>query len=327
MTLRLRSVLLLAGLAASLAFTFFALRDVDFDTFLEALAGGNPAWLAAAFVVFVAAYAVRVLRWLVLFEPGVRPPFGSVVRALLVGEFLTSLLPALRLGEVARIIVLHRAARTPRSDALGTVVAERTHDAAALLLLLFVAVPFAPDVTWLRGAVVLLAILAAGALATLVVLSWFGSRPIGFLLRPVARLPGFSRARTDLAAAGILRGLGGLRNARVAAAAFALSVLSWLGIAFSYLLALRVVDVELGWHAGILVAVATSFSLLLPSLPASVGIFEAAVLVALAPYDVNDARALSGAVVIHVMGFVPFLVAGPLALRGHPVRVRSRLSD
>ncbi|MBA2360713.1 MAG: flippase-like domain-containing protein [Actinobacteria bacterium] len=73
--------------------------------------------------------------------------------------------------------------------------------------------------------------------------------------------------------------------------------------------------VELGLEAGILVAVATTFSLLLPALPASIGIFEAAALVALAPYGVDDARALSGAVVIHVLSFVPFLIAGPLALR------------
>jgi hypothetical protein len=35
--------------------------------------------------------------------------------------------------------------------------------------------------------------------------------------------------------------------------------------------------------------------------------------------DVDQARALSGAVVIHVLSFAPFLVAGPLALRGHRV--------
>jgi uncharacterized membrane protein YbhN (UPF0104 family) len=99
-------------------------------------------------------------------------------------------------------------------------------------------------------------------------------------------------------------------------------VLSWLGIALSFSLALRGVGLELGLDAGILVAVATTFSLLLPALPASVGIFEAAALVALEPYGVDEAQALSGAVVIHVLSFVPFLLAGPLALRRHAVIVR-----
>lgn len=327
MARRLRPILLLAGLGASAVLTYLALRDVDFDGFVDALGGGDPMWLGASFLVFVGAYALRIVRWRLLFEPSRRPPLRSLVRPVLAGEFFTSLLPALRLGELARVVLLHRATRIPRADALGTVVAERVHDVAALLVLLFLAVPFVPPVTWLRGAAVMLALVASVILLAVVSLNRFGSRPIGFLLRPLALVPGFSRARTELAAAGVLRGLGGLQTPRVALTAFGLSVLSWCGIALSFVLALRVVGIEVGLAAGILVAVATSFSLLLPSLPASVGIFEAAVLVALAPYDVNDARALSGAVVIHVMSFVPFLVAGPLALRGHAVRVRSRLSD
>jgi uncharacterized membrane protein YbhN (UPF0104 family) len=325
---RLRVILLLAGLVVSVALTYLALRDIDFGAFLDALAEGDPLWFAASFAVLVDAYAVRVVRWSVLFDPGVRPPFRALLRALLVGDFLTSLLPVLRLGELARVLLLHREAQTPRSVGLGTVVTERVQDSIALLLLLFAAVPFAPAVTWLRGATLLLALIVTGLLVTLVALRLYGSRPLGFLLLPLARLPGFSRARTELAAAGIVRGLAGLRNTRVALASFTLTVLFWLGFSFSCVLALRGVGLELGLDAGILVAVATTFSLLLPSLPASVGIFEAAALVALEPYGVNDAQALSGAVVIHVLTFVPFLVLGPLALRGHAAVVgREELRD
>jgi uncharacterized protein (TIRG00374 family) len=319
---RLRTLLLLLGFAASLVLTYLALRDIDFQAFLDALAEGDPAWFAASFAVLLAAYALRVARWWVLFEVGERPRVRALVRALLVGDFLTSLLPVLRLGELARVVVLHREARTPRSVGLGTVVTERVQDSIALLLLLFVAVPFAPAVAWLRGATLFFAVLLAGLLVALVVFWRFGSRPLSFLLRPLATLPGFSRARTELAAEGILRGLSGLRNVRVALAAFALTVLSWLTVAFAYVLALRGVGLDLDLDAGILVAVATTFSLLLPALPASVGIFEAAALVALEPYDIDEAQALSGAVVIHVLTFVPFLIAGPLALRRHAVVVR-----
>ena len=312
--------MLVLGVAASVVLTYLAVRDVDFGAFLDALRSGDPAWFVASFGVFVAAYALRALRWWLLFEPHNRPAPGALVRALLAGEFFTSLLPVLRLGEVARVVILHRLGGTPRSEALGTVVAERIYDVAALLLLLFVAVPFAPEVTWLRGTTVLLAVVALGFVITVVSLNRFGSRPIGFLLRPLARLPGFSRARTDFAAAGILRGLVGLRAARIAFLVFGLCVASWCGIALSYLLAMRVVGLELPLDAAILVAVATTFSLLLPALPASVGIFEAATIVALEPYGVDSTDALSAGVVIHVLTFVPFLVAGPLALGGRRVR-------
>jgi uncharacterized membrane protein YbhN (UPF0104 family) len=119
--------------------------------------------------------------------------------------------------------------------------------------------------------------------------------------QPSAELPAeaadaaarFSPARTEFAAEGIVGGLSGLRNGRVAFLEFGLTVLSWLTVAFAYTLALRGAGLELGLDAGILVAVATTFSLLLPALPASVGILEAAPLVALDPYASTRAGALS----------------------------------
>jgi uncharacterized protein (TIRG00374 family) len=319
---RLRPVALLVGVAVSIVLTYLAFRDVDFDAFVDALRAGDPAWYVASFVVLAAAYAVRVLRWWVLFAPDARPTLGALLRALLVGDFLTSLMPVLRLGEVARVAILHREAGTSRAVAFGTVVTERLQDVLTLLVLLVVAVPFVPPVSWLRSATLLLAVLVVAVVAMLVVLSRFGSRPLQFALRPLGRLPGFSETRTELAAEGVVRGLAGLRNIRLAFASFALTALYWLGFALSYALALRGVGIELDLDAGILVVVATTFSLLLPSLPASVGIFEAATLVALEPYGVDRAQALSAAVVIHVLSFVPFFLAGPLALRGHAVAVR-----
>ena len=317
---RLRLVVLAGGLAVSLGLTYLALRDIDFSRFWRALTNGDAEWLAPALFVFALAYAVRVLRWSILFAPETRPRVRPLVRALLAGEFFTSLLPVARLGDVARIAVLYRAAGTSRAETAGTIIAERTYDAAALLLLLLVAIPFAPPVTWLRAAALALAAVGLGLVVALVVLNVFGSRPIGFVLRPLGRLSGFSRARTDLMAARILRGLRGLRRPRVASAAFALSAVSWLSVAFSYTLAMRVVDLHVGLEAGIAVALATTFSLLIPGLPASVGLFEAATIVALKPFGVGAARALSAGVVIHVFTFVPFLVLGPVALHGVVLR-------
>lgn len=313
---RLRLVVLAGGLVVSLWLTYLALRDVDFWRFWHALTSGEPAWLAPAFGVFALAYAVRLLRWWLLFAPESRPGVRPLVRALLAGEFFTSLLPVARLGDVARIVVLYRAAGTSRAETAGTIVAERTYDVAALLLLLFVAVPFAPPVTWLRAAALALATVGLALAVAVVLLNVFGSRPLELVLWPFARLSGFSRDRSDLAAARILRGLRGLLRPRVAAAAFGLSAASWLCVAASYTLAMRVVDLELGLDAGIVVAVGTTFSLLVPGLPASVGLFEAATIVALKPFGVGAARALSAGVVIHVLTFAPFLVLGPLALRG-----------
>jgi hypothetical protein len=74
--------------------------------------------------------------------------------------------------------------------------------------------------------------------------------------------------------------------------------------------------------AGVLVAIAVNLGMILPSSPAAVGVFEAAVLVALDAYGVPKEQALSCALVAHALNVVPFLVAGPLVLHAHAVSLR-----
>jgi uncharacterized membrane protein YbhN (UPF0104 family) len=52
-------------------------------------------------------------------------------------------------------------------------------------------------------------------------------------------------------------------------------------------------------------------------------VFEQATLVALGAYGVSDSRALSYALVLHVVNFVPFVAVGLVVLHRWEVRGRS----
>jgi uncharacterized protein (TIRG00374 family) len=323
---RLRPLVLVVGLGASLFFTYLAVRDVDFEVFADALRESNYWWILPSLTALAASVAIRVVRWRYLFPAGTRPPATPAVRSLLLGEFFNALLP-MRAGELVRVIAVHREARTSRSEALGTVVVERLLDVLVLLTLLLVVLPFVPEVSWLGAAV---GILAAAVLVTIVgVLAlWrYQSRPLRVLLRPLRWLPGFSEARTIAAAESLLRGLEGLRSARSGILAVALTAVTWLTVGLSFWLAMRALDLGLGYDAALLVVVATTFALVLPSLPASLGVFEAATVYTLEAFGIDDSRALSAAVVLHVLSFLPFIVAGLVALSSHPAgRMRPRIA-
>ena len=62
--------------------------------------------------------------------------------------------------------------------------------------------------------------------------------------------------------------------------------------------------------------------MILPSPPAAVGVFEAAALIALAAYGIPHYSALSYAVVLHLVNFVPYIVVGVLRLATTPVTQR-----
>jgi uncharacterized protein (TIRG00374 family) len=318
---RAHSLLLSAGLLISAGFTYFAIRGVDFGLVREALAGSNYWWLAPALGALALGVAVRALRWQLLFRRETRPPYLAVANALLVGLFFNSILPA-RAGEAARVVVLNQQQGTSRVEAVATVVLERALDILCLLLLLFAIAPVLPSVSWLQSAVAV----AVGLAASLVVVAWvlarWGDRPLRVALRPLVRLRLVGGGRAERAAANFARGLAGLREWRLLAAGLVLTTLSWVLLGLSMWCVLIAFDLGLSPVAGLFVAIAVNIGMILPSSPAAVGVFEASVLVALSAYGVSKEQALSYALVVHVLNFVPFIIVGALVLQAHAIALR-----
>jgi uncharacterized protein (TIRG00374 family) len=320
-----RPLLAAAGLIITASAIYLALRGVNADDARRALADSDLIWLLPASAALVAAVSLRALRWWSLFDSAHRPPLSAVTRALLIGLFFNNILPV-RAGELARVIALHRHAGTPRAEGLSTVVVERLFDVLALLLLLFAAYPLLPEIPWLRAA----ALFAAGVVAAVAVLVFvivrYDERALHWVLSPLRRLPITGVAeRLEIAARNATRGLVAIRNARIALEAMALTLASWLALAFSCWILFKAFSLHLPLVAGLLVAVTINLSLILPSAPAAIGVFEYATVVALRAFDIPRAEALSYGLVLHLLNLVPFLVTGVALLGPGVLRRRGRL--
>ena len=312
------------GTAVTLVAAYFALRNVDFHEVWDTLASSEYWWLVPALAVLAGAIFVRVIRWRYLFVKERRPALWPLSEALLIGHFFNTVLPA-RAGDLARVGAINIRAGTSKAEALATVVVERAFDVLALLLLLFVSLPWLPEVTWVRTAAIAAIVFGGAFLAGVAVLTIWGERPLHIMLKPVGWLPFVPTDRLEHAAVNMSRGLVGLRRAHLGGASFVLTVVSWLLFALSFWLVMLCFDFGLAPGAGLLVVIATGFSLALPAAPAGLGVFEAATVVALAAYDVPKSEALSYALVLHAVNIVPFLIAGALLLNVHGVRHGRRL--
>jgi glycosyltransferase 2 family protein len=317
---------LVVGTVATCAFGYLAVRDVDLGRFKDGLAESEYVWLLPALGALVVAVWLRALRWGLLFTPATRPPLMALTRALLIGYFFNQLLPG-RPGEAIRVLALHRETGTSRAEAAGTAVAERIFDVLSLLVLLFTATPFLPDVTWVRRAAIFALVFAAVLGAGIAIIPRYGERSIEFLIRPFARLPGISRPRTEAAARNIVQGLAALHRPRLLIPALIVTFLSWLVVALSFWCGLLAFQFGARFGAALLVAIATSLILVVPSAPAAVGAFEAAVVVALNPYSVDHSTALAAAVVLHALNLFPFLALGVWALTRHGALTRRRMKS
>jgi uncharacterized protein (TIRG00374 family) len=314
----LRSIAVAAGLVSTIVFAYLAVRHVDLGAAWRAFRTSNAWWFLPSLAMLALTVFLRAIRWRYLFDPRSRPSVRSVVSAYLVGQFFNNIMP-LRAGEAARVFAVSRRSGTSRAEAAATIVIERVLDVLCLLVLLFVLVPWLPAVSWLRAAAIAAIIIAAGLGALVIALSVFGDRPLHLLLLPLRLVPGFPQERLADAAANLARGLGSVRGLRSGVIAVCLTLLSWVALGTSFWLLALAFDLPHTPLLGMLVVVATNIAQILPSAPAAVGVFEAATLIALASYDVPQATALSYAIVLHVLNFLPYLIAGPIALRVSPV--------
>jgi uncharacterized protein (TIRG00374 family) len=296
-------------------FSYLAVRNVRFGEVWDALRASNYWWLIPALVMLAATIVAKAFRWRYLFARETRPDFGPVVYALLVGLFVNNVLPA-RAGEAARVVALNRRSGTSLAEAGATVLLERVYDVLCLLLLLFVALPWLPDVTWLHAAVVLAVSVATGLVLGMIVLAVWGLKPVHFVLRPLRRLPSLSPERVEELGANFGQGLAAVRQPKLVLAALAWTTVSWLTLAVSMWFIMRGFHLGLSVVAALLVVIAVNLAQIVPAAPAAVGTFEAATLVALKAYDVSDSQALSYALVAHAVNFLPYIVVGLLLLRG-----------
>jgi uncharacterized membrane protein YbhN (UPF0104 family) len=302
------------GVVVSAVFAYFAMRNARLDEVWSSLAASDYEWTVPALAVMTLAFFIRALRWQVLFAPSRRPPFHLVASALFVGYFFNNILPA-RTGDAASILALNRRARTPIAEATGTLVVERVFDLLSLLLLLFVSLPWLPDLSWVHTAAILAGSLIAAVALIVMALAVFGERPFVFAGRHLARVRFLADLGIGEAPTSLFRGLHGLRRLWAGLVCFALTVLSWLVLAVGFWLVTIAFDLGLPYAAGLLVVIAVGLGMVLPSSPAALGVFEGATVLALAAYGIPNSEAVSYALILHALNALPFLVLGLVLLR------------
>jgi uncharacterized protein (TIRG00374 family) len=310
---RSRLLINLVTVAVTVAFSYVALSDIKLGQAWDALRTSDYLWLLPALVAFALGTLARGLRWRSLFAPGRRPARGVVLNAMMVGYLYNNILPA-RAGEAARVVVLSRRSSSAPAEILGTVVLERLFDVVTILLIFFVAEPWLPHVSWFGAAALAAIVLAVLIAAAATVLAVYGDRPIRLLLRPLRRFPLFSGARFDQTIEELTHGLSGLRRGTVALEAFLWSLAGWMLSALcAYIVSLSF-HLHLAFACGVLVMVAVGLSMILPSPPGAIGVFEGAALIALKAYGISHSAALPYALILHAVNFIPFLLVGALLL-------------
>jgi len=313
MSLGTNKARLIVGCLTGAAFLYLAGREVDFGLMWEAFTRVNYWFVFLAVPVIFLSHFLRVLRWRYLMDPIKRVDVASLFSALLIGYMANILMPA-HLGELLRAYVLGKKRGVSASSTLATIVVERIIDVFALLLLMVFAILLYPFPQWINktGYAML-----AGTLVLFVFLILlkkyfpFFERFLRLFLKP---LPKGVRERVGQGINSFVLGIVPLRGRWDYLVVSVLSVVIWVCYGFIIHLVLYAFDFlelyRLPWWTSLIVLVVTTIGVVVPSSPGYVGPYHWLCQVSLAMFAVPAGPALSFAILLHGVNFLPVLIVG-----------------
>jgi len=263
---------------------------------------GRLAELGGAVAFYLTGCAVRAERWHELLRyNGAQPRRVDAYGLLAVAYAGNNILPA-RAGDALRVVMIVPRAKTDARTAIGTIVAERVLD-VVVLVGLFVVLAYGvlggiemPS----AGRLLFAALLVAGLLAASVIAAWVLHRR-GHLRRVLAWLAPMAEATRRL------RSNHGLRLLGLTFVVWALEWVAWWLTARAAGLDLALLEV------GYLMGLASVFALV-PSGPAYVGTFDAAIAFGVRAIGHTGAQALSYLLLLRFVVTVPITLIGLVVL-------------
>ncbi|MCB8944323.1 MAG: flippase-like domain-containing protein [Ardenticatenaceae bacterium] len=296
-------------------FFFISPRDI-----WQALQTADYGFLALSALCVFIFMVIRAVRWRFMLNNDV--PWGQVFHIQNIGYMLTNILP-LRLGDVARAVLIGNVPPVTIARGFSTMVVERVLDLLFIVTLLpftLAAVDTLPG--WMQTAARAFGISAIGAIVVLIIAA--NQRPFVrrltvtfFTLMEKYRqrivdhrsglfkwLPTINPEAWGSRAESFLAGLDSLTRFKDGSILSLLSILTWLPILIAYYVSLRAVHLQPTPIMSAFVVCAAAFSVALPSSPGQIGVFHAGVIAALQILGQPEAESASFAFLYHAFNMV-----------------------
>ncbi len=313
LSLGLTAVLLAAG-------GWYLVSQVSLAEIAQALAAASWGYVLLSLAVVVLVLLLKAWRWQLMFparDPARQQPFfAAAFWALLLGAYLNTLIPFLRLGELARIVALDRQTGISKVQSLSTLMLEKVLDLimVGLTVALIVTAVALPDALNQTHTTLVVSAAAVGILLGLYLIAAQTALVTRLLQALFSRLPeALGRRLTRWTVSG-LDGLAALRDRRLAALLVGLSAFIAAAAVLTPVLLLRAFHIPLGWVEAVIIHVATLLALIPPTTPGKIGIFDGVVAFLLLQFGFTDGPVIASyTITYHLVVVGPLIVLGSLA--------------
>jgi len=293
----------------SLFFVVLIFYNIDIEKTSNAFLNANYIYIPIAVFLSIVTNILRTYRWKFIINPIKHISTSSLFSGVAIGYMANNLLPA-RLGELIRAYIMGKKENISKSSTFATILVERIFDGLTLLFFLaIIAILFSLPV-WIKHASIgaaLFFILLSAFLILLITKKTTGIKLVNKILVifPVS----FAKIISNLLN-NFLSGLIIVNHKKNIFWAFIFSIIVWLSEALTYYAVSFSFNINLPVYVSLLTVVIVNIGILIPSAPGYIGAFEFFCVSALAIFNVGKSAALSYAIVLHTVLFIPITLIG-----------------
>jgi len=299
----------LPGIIISAVIFYILFRLVNVNELRNSLISFKIETLVFITLLVVLSIAARSIAWRVMI--GEKAKIQDSFFAVSVGYMLNNIIP--RSGEIGKAILMGASTGYGTLHILSTVVVERALDLAIAAGMFLCTLPLALQMEWLKPIAIISLLIVLFALIILFIMAnnrqavhrWFTQKGEKSTLIQKYVLPGLDS---------LLNGFSILTKP----GQFVLS-LFWIGVcwtfwAFLYFLAIRAFVPQAPFWWAIFAQAVLAMGIALPSAPAGLGVFEGALVGALAVLGVGQSTSLGMALVLHGIQIVTTFILGGIGM-------------
>lgn len=260
---------------------------------------------------------VRTAAWRVLLNN--KPSYKETFFVINEGYLLNNLFP-FRAGEIGRAVIMGQMTGWGPFHVLSTIIIERAFDMLIAAGMLLGTLPFVlGGVSWGKPVGIATLLVMGGGLLVLFLMARNRAAVDRLIAKYGARWP-FVEKYIVPQMEKLLDGLSALANPRQFILALGLILLCWIIAIFQYHVVFIPIlpDAPL-WYGAFTVTV-LALGVAIPSAPAALGVFEAAIVGAMAILGVDNATALATGISLH---FLQFVITGIFGFVGLIIQRRS----
>lgn len=275
---------------------------------------------------FFMSLSVRSLLWKKIFGVNNEIMFGSLFRPIVIGQMGNNILP-FRAGELLRICSLSRKEKISKSLCFSTVIVERLFDFVSLAILASLVSYFIKIPIFLRSGLI---ITCSAAVFTLAMMIYIANHPqIADLIFRWLKiiLPYKVRDKLDKGLKQILLGLTSLNSLKAIGLIFLLSLICWGLVCSSYFFALKAYNLNFAWILPLFLLVLLNIGMIIPTVTASLGVYQFFSIVALTYFGIEKSIALGFSFILQAVDFIPSTFLGLLFFSKDNISLKAILAN